>query len=206
MTKLQPILSIEEVPPGSIRASDGYSGLRDPLSLAIIIACYDRKLPIPVSQGSDIVRGDLIKLLAAEWPELSPGEVEKIVNAFFDAITTRLVDGGRAEIRGFGSFATRARDARAGRNPRTGETVQLTDRRVPWFKAGKDLRELLNGADPRFLGALKLQRPDPPELNDEPVEVSDAELLAEYQSTDGDPADPEVGAIVREIERRGLDI
>ena len=51
-----------------------------------------------------------------------------------------------------------------------------------------------------------MQQPDPPELNDDPVEVSDAELIAEYQATDGDPDNPEVEAIVREIERRGLDI
>ncbi|MDY7525358.1 hypothetical protein [Sphingomonas sp. 10B4] len=51
-----------------------------------------------------------------------------------------------------------------------------------------------------------MQHPDPPELNDDPVEVSDAELIAEYQKTDGDPANPDVEAIVREIERRGLDI
>ena len=99
-----------------------------------------------------MVRADLAKHLAAEHPDLPRADVEEILNAFFEAITTRLAKGGRVEIRGFGSFTTRARDARPGRNPRTGETVALTDRRVPWFKAGKDLCELINGGDPTVPG------------------------------------------------------
>ncbi|MEG3178164.1 HU family DNA-binding protein [Sphingomonas sp. RB3P16] len=99
-----------------------------------------------------MVRADLIRLLAAEWPDLALSDVEKTVAAFFDAITTRLAAGGRAEIRRFGSFSTRARDARPGRNPRTGETVALSDRRVPWFKPGKDMCELINGLDRNELG------------------------------------------------------
>lgn len=104
-----------------------------------------------------MVRADLAKHLAAEHPDLPRADVEKILDTFFEAITTRLANGGRVEIRGFGSFTTRTRDARAGRNPRTGETVALTDRRVPWFKAGKDLCELINGANPTVPSAKGME-------------------------------------------------
>ncbi len=104
-----------------------------------------------------MVRADLIKLLAAEWPDLPPGDAEKLVTAFFDAIAQRLADGGRVEIRGFGSFTTRTRDARPGRNPRTGAPVELSDRRVPWFKTGTNLCKLINGADPAVPGTKGVQ-------------------------------------------------
>ena len=99
-----------------------------------------------------MVRTDLIRLIAAEWPDLPPGDVEKIVAEFFNAVTAHLAEGGRVEIRGFGVFTTRARDARTGRDPRTGKPVQVNARRVPWFKAGKELCELINGAEPILPG------------------------------------------------------
>ncbi|MGY2735814.1 HU family DNA-binding protein [Sphingomonas sp. UYP23] len=83
----------------------------------------------------------------AEWPDLPPSDVEKIVDEFFNALTAHLAEGGRVEIRGFGVFTTRVRDARIGRDPRNGTPVQVNARRVPFFKAGKDLCELINGAD-----------------------------------------------------------
>ncbi len=91
-----------------------------------------------------MVRTELIQVLAAQYPDLAARDVEKIVAAFFDAITARLADGGRVEIRGFGSFTTRARDARTGRNPRSGETVAVGAKRVPHFKPGKELREVID--------------------------------------------------------------
>lgn len=91
-----------------------------------------------------MVRADLAKHLAAEHPDLPRADVEEILNAFFGAITTRLAKGGRVEIRGFGSFTSRSRDARAGRNPRSGETVAVNAKRVPHFKPGKELRELVD--------------------------------------------------------------
>ena len=94
-----------------------------------------------------MVRADLIKLIAAEWPDMPPGDVEKVVAEFFNAFTAHLAEGGRVEIRGFGVFSTRARDARTARDPRSGTPVQLNARRVPWFKAAKYLCELINGAD-----------------------------------------------------------
>jgi integration host factor subunit beta len=92
-----------------------------------------------------MVRADLIKLLAAESPDLPAGAVEKLVDAFFGTITTRLAEGGRIEIRGFRTFTARARDARIGRDPRNGAPVEVNARRVAWFKPGEALCKLING-------------------------------------------------------------
>ena len=99
-----------------------------------------------------MVRADLLKALGVPHPDLDERELQAIVSAFFDAITMRLAEGGRAELRGFGSFTTRARDARTGRDPRTGASVEVNARCVPWFKAGKELCELINGAEPILPG------------------------------------------------------
>ena len=71
-------------------------------------------------------------------------EIEKIVGIFFDEICARLAEGGRVELRGFGAVSTRSRDARTGRNPRTGEIVDVDAKRVPYFKPGKEMRARLN--------------------------------------------------------------
>jgi integration host factor subunit beta len=91
-----------------------------------------------------VIRSELITALQKDQPDLAPREVEQIVSCFFDAITARLADGGRVEIRGFGTFTTRARDGRTGRNPRTGAAVEVTAKRVPYFKPGKEMRARLN--------------------------------------------------------------
>jgi integration host factor subunit beta len=91
-----------------------------------------------------MIRSELIKKLEDENPELKTQEIEKIVDLFFNQIVQRLADGGRVELRGFGAFSTRARDPRKGRNPRTGETVDVPGKRVPYFKPGKEIREKLN--------------------------------------------------------------
>jgi integration host factor subunit beta len=75
---------------------------------------------------------------------LRADEVECAVEVFFDEIADRLAQGGRAELRGFGAFSTRARAARKGRNPRTGESVEVPGKRVPYFKPGKEMRARLN--------------------------------------------------------------
>jgi integration host factor subunit beta len=67
-----------------------------------------------------------------------------VVSALFDSINDQLAKGGRVELRGFGAFSTRQRDARVGRNPRTGESVDVDAKRVPYFKPGKEMRERLN--------------------------------------------------------------
>ncbi len=91
-----------------------------------------------------MIRSELIQLVLRDHPGLSQGDVEQIVAVFFDQIVEQLRDGGRIELRGFGAFSTRARDARIGRNPRTGETVDVDAKRVPYFKPGKDMRIRLN--------------------------------------------------------------
>lgn len=91
-----------------------------------------------------MIRSELLQELHKDNPELRADEVEQVVDIFFDEIAQRLAEGGRVELRGFGAFSTRERDARSGRNPRTGETVAVPSKRVPYFKAGKEIRERLN--------------------------------------------------------------
>ncbi|WP_174293134.1 integration host factor subunit beta [Sphingomonas bacterium] len=91
-----------------------------------------------------MIRSELVKKLADANPDFTPGEVESIVTTFFDEIVARLAANGRVELRGFGAFSTRARDARTGRNPRTGESVDVDAKRVPYFKPGKEMRARLN--------------------------------------------------------------
>ncbi len=91
-----------------------------------------------------MIRSELVQQLVQENPGLSIREVEKIVSVFFDEIVSRLSEDGRVELRGFGAFSTRARDGRTGRNPRTGETVEVAAKRVPYFKPGKEMRSRLN--------------------------------------------------------------
>ncbi|OAN56358.1 MULTISPECIES: integration host factor subunit beta [unclassified Sphingobium] len=91
-----------------------------------------------------MIRSELIQKLTEENPELTVPEVERIVDLFFKEIVDRLATGGRVELRGFGAFTTRAREARTGRNPRTGEQVPVCAKRVPYFKPGKEMRERLN--------------------------------------------------------------
>lgn len=91
-----------------------------------------------------MIRSELLQTLAKDNPDLRAEEVEQVVDIFFDEITKRLAEGGRVELRGFGAFSTREREARTGRNPRTGETVSVPAKRVPYFKPGKEMRERLN--------------------------------------------------------------
>ncbi|KQT33013.1 integration host factor subunit beta [Sphingomonas sp. Leaf412] len=91
-----------------------------------------------------MIRSELVQKLGELNPGLSHRDVEAIVATFFDEIIKRLADNGRVELRGFGAFSTRARDARTGRNPRTGETVPVDAKRVPYFKPGKEMRARLN--------------------------------------------------------------
>ncbi|MGD9811894.1 MAG: integration host factor subunit beta [Sphingobium sp.] len=91
-----------------------------------------------------MIRSELVQYLAEKNSDLTFGEVERIVDIFFSEITEQLAQGGRVELRGFGAFTSRARDARTGRNPRTGEPVSIDAKKVPFFKPGKEIRERLN--------------------------------------------------------------
>jgi len=91
-----------------------------------------------------MIRSELVQLLAQDNPGLSLREVEKVVQTFFDTISQRLAADGRVELRGFGAFSTRGRQPRTGRNPRTGDAVDVEAKRVPYFKPGKEMRSRLN--------------------------------------------------------------
>lgn len=91
-----------------------------------------------------MIRSELVQKLADDHPDLTVREIERVVSAVFDSITGQLQNDGRVELRGFGAFSTRGRDARKGRNPRTGAAVDVEAKRVPYFKPGKEMRERLN--------------------------------------------------------------
>jgi integration host factor subunit beta len=90
-----------------------------------------------------MIRSELVQSLSELHPGLSVREIDQIVAIFFDTISTQLADGGRIELRGFGAFSTRERGERVGRNPRTGTSVEIEAKRVPYFKPGKEIRERL---------------------------------------------------------------
>ena len=92
-----------------------------------------------------MIRSELIQKIADENPHLFQRDVENIVNTIFEEITGAMAQGDRVELRGFGAFSVKKRDARLGRNPRTGESVEVEQKHVPFFKTGKLLRDRLNG-------------------------------------------------------------
>ncbi len=91
-----------------------------------------------------MIKSELVQIIADKNPHLYQRDVENIVNAILDEITGALASGNRVERRGFGAFSVKNRPARIGRNPRTGEKVQVEEKWVPFFKTGKELRERLN--------------------------------------------------------------
>ncbi|HAD25510.1 MAG TPA: integration host factor subunit beta [Alphaproteobacteria bacterium] len=91
-----------------------------------------------------MIKSELITRLALANPHLYQRDIERIVNTVFDEISDALGRGDRVELRGFGAFSVKSRPARQGRNPRTGQTVSVAAKRVPFFKTGKELRERLN--------------------------------------------------------------
>ncbi|MEQ5778352.1 integration host factor subunit beta [Thalassospira sp. NFXS8] len=91
-----------------------------------------------------MTKSELIARLAELNPHLYQRDVERIVATIFDEITEALARGDRVELRGFGAFSVKDRESRVGRNPRTGEAVPVSEKKVPYFKTGKQLRERLN--------------------------------------------------------------
>ena len=91
-----------------------------------------------------MTKSELILRLAELNPHLYQRDVERIVTTVFDEITAALARGHRVELRGFGAFSVKQRGSRVGRNPRTGESVSVTAKHIPYFKTGKQLRERLN--------------------------------------------------------------
>ena len=92
-----------------------------------------------------MIRSELIQKIADDNPHLYQRDVEQIVSTVFDEISEALARGDRVELRGFGAFSVKHRRSRTGRNPRTGDTVNVPSKFVPFFKTGKELRDRLNG-------------------------------------------------------------
>ena len=95
-----------------------------------------------------MIKSELVLKIAEQNPHLYQRDVENIVNAILDTIADALARGDRVELRGFGAFSVKKRDARTGRNPRTGETVSVSEKVIPVFKTGKEMRNRLNEAKP----------------------------------------------------------
>ena len=91
-----------------------------------------------------MTKSELIACIAERNPHLFHRDVERIVGTIFEEISAALSRGDRVELRGFGAFSVKHRDSRIGRNPRTGQAVSVSEKAVPYFKTGKQLRDLLN--------------------------------------------------------------
>lgn len=91
-----------------------------------------------------MIKSELIQRIAEDNPDLYQRDVERIVSTVFEEITAALARGDRVELRGFGAFSVKKRDSRVGRNPRTGEQVDVPEKAVPFFKTGKELRQRMN--------------------------------------------------------------
>jgi len=142
---------------GSNMSGNHYRAAKKALySNGFIVPCRDvcaivgqRKARAPrqtVCQGgTSMIRSELIQKISEENPHLFQRDVERIVNTIFEEIVEAMARGDRVELRGFGAFSVKQRDARTGRNPRTGESVPVDEKHVPFFKTGKLLRDRLNG-------------------------------------------------------------
>ena len=116
------------------------TGVR-PLTLA---GGFGTLMFLPQHTGGAMTKSELVQRLAEANPHLYQRDVEVIVTAIFDEIAAALARGDRVELRGFGAFSVKRRDARVGRNPRTGDTVRVAEKHIPFFKTGKQLRDRLN--------------------------------------------------------------
>jgi integration host factor subunit beta len=95
-----------------------------------------------------MTRSDLVEALSERFPQLTQRDADLAVKTILDAMSESLIKGHRIEIRGFGSFTVNRRPPRLGRNPRSGESVAIPEKRVPHFKPGKGLREAVDAATP----------------------------------------------------------
>jgi len=91
-----------------------------------------------------MIKSELVKRISSQNPHLFERDIEKVVNAIFDEMVEALRRGDRVELRGFGAFSAKLREARQGRNPRTGASVAVGKKAMPYFKTGKEMRARLN--------------------------------------------------------------
>ena len=113
-------------------------------SLTLAVETVMILLVLEAGKVTRMTKSELIARLAEQNPSLYHRDLEQLVNTVFETITKALEDGDRVELRGFGAFSVRERKARIGRNPRTGEPVNVESKRMPFFKMGKGMRERLN--------------------------------------------------------------
>ena len=113
-------------------------------SLTLAVETVMLLLVLEASKVTRMTKSELIARLAEQNPSLYHRDLEQLVNTVFETITKALEHGDRVELRGFGAFSVRERKARIGRNPRTGEPVNVEAKRMPFFKMGKGMRERLN--------------------------------------------------------------
>ena len=113
-------------------------------SLTLAVETVMLLLVLEASKVTRMTKSELIARLAEQNPSLYHRDLERLVNTVFETITKALENGDRVELRGFGAFSVRERKARIGRNPRTGEPVNVEAKRMPFFKMGKGMRERLN--------------------------------------------------------------
>ena len=113
-------------------------------SLTLAVETVMLLFVLEASKVTRMTKSELIARLAEQNPSLYHRDLEQLVNTVFETITKALEDGDRVELRGFGAFSVRERKARIGRNPRTGEPVNVEAKRMPFFKMGKGMRERLN--------------------------------------------------------------
>ena len=92
-----------------------------------------------------MIRSELVQKIAEDNPVLNVADAERIVSTIFDEIISTISSGDRVELRGFGAFSVKKREARTGRNPKTGDAVSVDSKHIPFFKTGKLLRDRLNG-------------------------------------------------------------
>jgi integration host factor subunit beta len=112
-----------------------------------------------VGDLSGMTKSDLIERVAIKVPHVSKKDTETVVNTIFDCMTEALRKGDRIEIRGFGSFQVKVREAREGRNPKTGEEVKIPAKRTPFFKVGKELKERIEAKRKQEAGGASASRP-----------------------------------------------
>ena len=96
-----------------------------------------------------MTKSELVQKLAKQYPNLYQRDLERLVNTILDVIADKLVEGGRVELRGFGAFSVRKREARKARNPKNGREVMIGERFAIYFRTGKELRERVAGTIPK---------------------------------------------------------
>jgi len=109
-----------------------------------------------------MTRSDLVEALAEKFPQLTQRDADMAVKAILDAMGESLIKGHRIEIRGFGSFTVNRRPPRLGRNPRSGESVAIPEKRVPHFKPGKGLREAVDARTQQMIETGKFAHRETP--------------------------------------------